>query len=65
MNEDVLLDWTKPLYLNFTHIRITDWLESFYENIGTVEKVAGDVYLCDNPKGEIPIEKLVVKILFT
>ncbi|KAL0269520.1 UNVERIFIED_CONTAM: hypothetical protein PYX00_007224 [Menopon gallinae] len=56
--EDVLLDWSKPIYLNFTHISITDRLERFYEGIGTVEKVVGDVYMCSEPKTEEQRENL-------
>ncbi|KAK6638638.1 hypothetical protein RUM43_006905 [Polyplax serrata] len=48
--ENILLDWSKPIYLNFTHTSITERLESFYETIGTVEKVIGDVYMCEEPK---------------
>lgn len=58
--EDILLDWSKPMYLNFTHTSITEKLEKFYEKIGTVEKVEGDVYMCADPKGDIPSEKLVI-----
>lgn len=59
--EDVLLDWSKPMYLNFTHTSITTRLEKFYETIGTVEKVEGDVFMCAEPNMDVPSEKLVDK----
>ncbi|CAG2056665.1 unnamed protein product, partial [Timema podura] len=41
--EDVLVDWSSPIFLNFTHCAIMDRLEEFYQPIGTLEKVCGDV----------------------
>lgn len=49
-NEDILIDWTKPLYLNFTHISIMDRIESFYSDKGTIEKLYGDVYVKEEDK---------------
>lgn len=45
--EDVLLNWTKVMYLNFTHIAIMNRLESFYNaNIGHMEHtIHGDIYV--------------------
>lgn len=54
--EDVLIDWSKPMYLNFTHTSITAKLEKFYETIGTVEKVEGDVFMCAEPNMDLPSE---------
>ncbi|XP_030756760.1 glycine N-acyltransferase-like [Sitophilus oryzae] len=42
--EDVLIDWSKPIYLNFTHAKIMGKIEDFYVNIGSMEKLYGDVY---------------------
>ncbi|KAJ8985457.1 hypothetical protein NQ317_017089 [Molorchus minor] len=42
--EDVLIDWTNPIYLNFTHSKILMKIEEFYSSIGTIEKVYGEVY---------------------
>ncbi|XP_049853594.1 uncharacterized protein LOC126334915 [Schistocerca gregaria] len=61
--EDMLLDWSQPLYLNFTHSDIVDRLESFYSDIGTVEKVHGDLYVYEPPAAadatpNEPIEEL-------
>lgn len=53
--EDVLLDWSEPLYINFTHRLIMEQIEKFYEGRGTMEKVAGDVYICSNPSEDIDI----------
>ncbi|XP_050297231.1 glycine N-acyltransferase-like protein 2 isoform X4 [Anthonomus grandis grandis] len=43
-SEDVLIDWTKPIYLNYTHARIIEKIEDFYGKIGTMEKLSGDIY---------------------
>ncbi|KAL7291466.1 hypothetical protein TKK_0014734 [Trichogramma kaykai] len=48
--EDVLLDWSKPLYINFVHSEIADELMRLYEGHGSVERVLGDVYACDEPE---------------
>lgn len=45
-SEDVLLDLTQPLYLNFTHEAIVNRFEHRYE---AHDKITGDVYVCDNP----------------
>lgn len=53
--EDVLIDWTEPLYLNFTHVAIMERIEDFYhENIGNVDKLIGDIYVCnrEEPPGD-------------
>ncbi|KAJ3665334.1 hypothetical protein Zmor_000833 [Zophobas morio] len=42
--EDVLIDWTQPIYLNFTHANIMNKIEEFYSDIGTIEKQYGDIY---------------------
>lgn len=47
--EDMLVDWSEPIYLNFTHRLIMDQIEAFYADRGTMEKVSGDVYMCSNP----------------
>lgn len=45
-SEDVLLDLSQPLYLNFTHEAIVERLERHYE---AHDKITGDVYSCDQP----------------
>ncbi|XP_056636831.1 uncharacterized protein LOC130445290 [Diorhabda sublineata] len=42
--EDVLIDWTQPIYLNFTHAKIMEKLEEIYSEKGTMEKLYGEVY---------------------
>jgi hypothetical protein len=41
----VLIDWTRPLYLNFTPQLILERLREFYSDIGDIETVEGDVYI--------------------
>ena len=56
--EDVLIDWTRPIYLNFTHHLIIEHLENFYTaSIGTIEKVCGDIYVCTSPPEDIQCEE--------
>lgn len=60
-SEDILIDWTQPLFLNFTHIDIMERLENFYSSIGTMEKVCGDVYVCSETPSDITLDELVSK----
>ncbi|XP_032691080.1 uncharacterized protein LOC116853883 [Odontomachus brunneus] len=57
--EDVLIDWSKPLYINFVHYNIAEELTRLYESTGTVETIVGDVCACDNvqEQGEQPDEE--------
>ncbi|XP_076231681.1 uncharacterized protein LOC143177565 isoform X2 [Calliopsis andreniformis] len=48
--EDILIDWSKPLYINFVHYNIAEELTCLYEGTGTIERVVGDVFACDNPQ---------------
>ncbi|KPJ17146.1 hypothetical protein RR48_14002 [Papilio machaon] len=54
-SEDVLLDLTKPLYLNFTHEAIVNRFEKRYE---AHDKITGDVYVCDNPPEDTSADDL-------
>ncbi|XP_012531732.1 uncharacterized protein LOC105834065 [Monomorium pharaonis] len=45
--EDILIDWSRPLYINFVHRDIAEELTRLYEGIGTIETVVGDVCACD------------------
>ncbi|RZF46835.1 hypothetical protein LSTR_LSTR008067 [Laodelphax striatellus] len=56
--EDVLIDWRKPIFLNFIHKDIMDKLEEFYSSIGTFEKVCGDIYVCEEPPNDLKTEDL-------
>ncbi|XP_017885571.1 uncharacterized protein LOC108628272 [Ceratina calcarata] len=48
-DEDILIDWSKPLYINFVHYDIAEELMRLYEGTGTIERVVGDVFGCKNP----------------
>ncbi|KAL1461882.1 hypothetical protein WDU94_013748 [Cyamophila willieti] len=66
--EDILIDWTKPLFINFIHSDIMNRIEEFYREIGTLETVYGDVYMCAEPEEDIsvlqlPDEEIVMKQL--
>ncbi|EFN77879.1 hypothetical protein EAI_00560 [Harpegnathos saltator] len=45
--EDVLIDWSRPLYINFVHYDIAEELMRLYEGTGTVETIVGDVCACE------------------
>nr|XP_024217494.1 uncharacterized protein LOC112210028 [Halyomorpha halys] len=59
-SETVLIDWSRPLFMNFTHRAIMDRIEEFYQAMGgSMEKVAGDIYVLDGPPpDEIKLEEL-------
>ncbi|XP_019870155.1 uncharacterized protein LOC109598692 [Aethina tumida] len=48
--EDVLINWKEPIYLNFTHNLIMAKIEDFYQDIGIVEKQYGDIYILSDQK---------------
>ncbi|XP_076681418.1 glycine N-acyltransferase-like protein 3 isoform X2 [Andrena cerasifolii] len=48
--EDILIDWSKPLYINFVHYDIAEELTRLYEGTGSIERVVGDVFACQNPE---------------
>lgn len=54
--ENVLVDWSQPLYINFTHCDIVDELVRLYEGTGTVDRVLGDIWACKDPEDTVQIE---------
>lgn len=48
--EDLLIDWSRPLYINFVHIDIANELVRLYEDTGTVDMVIVDVWACEDPE---------------
>lgn len=67
--EDILLDWSDNVYLNFTHIDIMNRIENFYENRGKiVERIRGDIYVCNGSPDQfelccLPSDEVVMKLL--
>lgn len=58
--EDILIDWTKPLYLNFTHKAIMNRIDSFYSAKGGVmERLEGDIYVNKKLISELESEDLL------
>ncbi|XP_054009394.1 uncharacterized protein LOC128892843 [Hylaeus anthracinus] len=55
--EDILIDWSKPLYINFVHYDIAEELTRLYEDTGTIERVVGDVFVCEDPQNADCIEE--------
>ena len=49
--EDQLLDWNRPLCLNFTPLPILERLQTFYTPLlGTMDTVCGDIYIAHAPE---------------
>lgn len=48
MEEDVLIDWSQPIYMNYTHHMIIERIEELYSNKGTVDKIYGDIFVFMN-----------------
>ncbi|KAG8035041.1 hypothetical protein G9C98_001531 [Cotesia typhae] len=46
--EDILIDWSRPLYINFIHCDIADELFRLYNDVGTIDRVLGDVWAYHN-----------------
>ncbi|KAK2585987.1 hypothetical protein KPH14_010560 [Odynerus spinipes] len=46
--EDVLIDWSRPLYINFVHIDIANELVRLYKDTGNVDMVIVDVWACED-----------------
>lgn len=46
--EDILLDWSRPLYINFVHYDIAEELTRLYGGTGTIETIVGDVCACED-----------------
>ncbi|CAL7939209.1 unnamed protein product [Xylocopa violacea] len=46
--EDILIDWSKPLYINFVHYDIAEELTRLYKDTGTIDRMVGDVFMCAN-----------------
>ncbi|XP_061397067.1 uncharacterized protein LOC133332705 [Musca vetustissima] len=56
--EDILIDWSLPLYLNFTHIAIMNRLDDFYKKKGIMERLEGDIYVCNKLNTDLQLEEL-------
>ncbi|KAK9508939.1 hypothetical protein O3M35_006370 [Rhynocoris fuscipes] len=50
--EDILIDWSQPIYLNFTQTSIVNRIENFNLSIEVTEKIAGDIYVQSEPPEE-------------
>lgn len=65
--EDVLIDWSRPLYINFVHRDIAEELMRLYEGTGTVETIVGDVCACEDyeqeEESEAPDDQSDVQVL--
>ncbi|XP_075152084.1 uncharacterized protein LOC142226095 [Haematobia irritans] len=56
--EDILIDWKLPLYLNFTHIAIMNRLDDFYKKMGVMERLEGDIYVCNKLNTDLNLDEL-------
>lgn len=55
--ENVLLDWTLQMYLNFTHLGIMNRLDRFYQKYGVMDRLYGDIYVAPKPFKRIELER--------
>lgn len=60
----MLLDWSKSLYLNYTHVNIMDRIEEIFMALGNVERIQGEVFVCKENSdclelGELPSNEVV------
>ncbi|XP_065220861.1 uncharacterized protein LOC135845914 [Planococcus citri] len=56
LDENILIDWTKPLYIHYIHSSIMDNIEYIYRSVGIVEKKCyGDFYIHYSPNDLSPI----------
>ncbi|KAK9508938.1 hypothetical protein O3M35_006370 [Rhynocoris fuscipes] len=57
--EDILIDWSQPIYLNFTQTSIVNRIENFNLSIEVTEKIAGDIYVqSEPPEEELQLDEL-------
>lgn len=57
-SEDILIDWSEPMYLNFTHIDIMNRLDGFYgKKYGVMERLSGDIYISKGPPDRLELER--------
>lgn len=66
-DEDILINWSRPLYINFVHSEISDELIRLYNGTGIVERVLGDVWsykkiesIQQNEDESVPAESQVI-----
>ncbi|CRL04241.1 CLUMA_CG017343, isoform A [Clunio marinus] len=67
-SEDVLFDWSMPMYLNYTPVKIMDRMEDFLKTIGHIERIQGEVFVCKaNPDNfeqtELPSNEVEMRLL--
>lgn len=48
--EDLLIDWSKPLYINFAQSEVLDKLAINYEPIGDVDRLTAEIFMYDSTK---------------
>lgn len=55
--EDILIDWKLEMYLNFTHINIMNRINLFYEKMGYMDRLAGDIYTIEKPVDSLELDR--------
>lgn len=54
--EDVLIDWSKAIYINFAQSEVLDKIADNYESIGEVDRLTAEMFIY-NPSQLISPEK--------
>jgi hypothetical protein len=67
-SEDILFDWSMPMYLNYTHSSIIDRIEEFFLTLGKVERIQGEVFVYKDSfdcleLGELPSSEVVTGLV--
>lgn len=57
-NENILIDWSKPMYMNYTHKDIIDRIDCFYSVKGTMERLKGDIYVYKKLNDNLVLDEL-------
>lgn len=55
--EDILIDWKLEMYLNFTHINIMNRINLFYEKMGYMDRLAGDIYTIEKAVDSLELDR--------
>lgn len=55
--ENILIDWTLQMYLNFTHTGIMNRLDCFYHKFGVMDRLHGDIYVAEAPFTQIELDR--------
>ncbi|XP_034934852.1 uncharacterized protein [Chelonus insularis] len=56
--EDVLINWNRPLYMNFIHCDIAEELFRLYNDTGSIDTVLGDVWAYEKAENNLSDDQI-------